>query len=68
MDFIINLISKIHNFYEREKYIFNILPEYNIITQATKKIGKKHKYMIFVHLISTFHSLFIVYGYVNECF
>jgi hypothetical protein len=27
-----NLISGIHNFCERKKYAFNILPEYSIIT------------------------------------
>ena len=27
-----NLISGIHNFYERSEYTFNVLPKYNIIT------------------------------------
>ena len=28
-----NLISRTHNFCERSKYAFNVLPEYNIITR-----------------------------------
>jgi hypothetical protein len=33
VDLIMNLISRTHNFYERREYIFNILPEYSIITR-----------------------------------
>ena len=29
-----NLINETHDFYEKNKYAFNVLPEYNIITRV----------------------------------
>ena len=36
-----NLISKTHHFYERREYVFNVLPEYLIITRRWVTIMKK---------------------------
>jgi hypothetical protein len=38
-----NLINGTHNFCERKKYIFNILPEYNIITHVFVFLKEKEK-------------------------
>ena len=52
--FIVNLISKIHNFCEKKKYIFNVLPKYLIITLFLPfrntvycLLGKKKNYILF---------------------
>jgi hypothetical protein len=31
----INLISRTHDFCEKKEYVFNVFPEYNIITPST---------------------------------